>query len=179
MLDRLAAAAACWRTGQLALANCPPNPLGTTMKKTLGQFIRGTRLAMGLTQEDLAERVGDGVRQSDISRLEQDRIEFPRRERLEAIAAALDVTLGDLLISTGWLEIEHAELIARARRDEDIDPHVLHDAMAVLSAAKEMVSQTADLLVKAEGHVASVMKAQAARENEGPASAERHESGDI
>lgn len=132
------------------------------MNKTLGQFIRGNRMAMGLTQEQLAERAG--VRQSDISRLEQDRIEFPRRERLEAIAVALEVTLGDLLIATGWLEIEHAQMIAQVKDDEEPDPNVLEDAMAVLSAAKEMVAQTAVLLVKAEGHVSSVMAAQAARD---------------
>lgn len=134
------------------------------MDKTLGQFIRGQRMALGLTQEQLAERVGDGMRQAEISRLEHDRIEFPRRERLEAIAAALDVTLGDLLIATGWLEIEHAAMIEQIQDDEEPDPDVLEDAMAVLSAAKEMVAQTADLLVRAEGHVASVMKAQAARD---------------
>ncbi len=134
------------------------------MDKTLGQFIRGTRMAMGLTQQQLAARVGEGIRQSDISRLEQDKIEFPRRERLEAIAVALDVTLGDLLIATGWLEIEHAALIEQIQDDEEPDPDVLADAMAVLSAAKEMIAETADLLVRAEGHVSSVMEAQAKRD---------------
>lgn len=133
-------------------------------KQTLGQFIRSNRLALGMTQEDLAERVDDGMRQSDISRIEKDLIEFPRRERLEAIAVALGVTLGDLLIATGWLEIEHAKMIDQINDEEEPDPNVLDDAMAVLSAAKEMVSQTADLLVRAEGHVASVMAAQSKRD---------------
>ena len=131
---------------------------------TLGQFIRANRLALGMTQEDLAERIGDAVQQSDISRLERDHIALPRRDRLEAIAEALEVSLGDLLMSTGWLEIEHASLIEQAERDEDLDPDVLDDALAVLAAAKDMVSQTAELLDKAEGHVASVIAAQAARE---------------
>ena len=133
------------------------------MQKSLGQFIRANRLALGLTQEALAERIGGHVKQSDVSRLELDRIEFPRRERLEAIAEGLDVTLGDLLMSTGWLEIEHAALIEQAERDEDLDPNVLDDALAVLSAAREMVAQTAALLVKAEGHISSVFKAQKVR----------------
>jgi transcriptional regulator with XRE-family HTH domain len=132
--------------------------------QTLGQFIRANRLAKGLTQEQLAERIGDNIRQSHISQLEKDIVKFPRRERLEAIAEALDVTLGDLLISTGWLEIEHAALIEQIKDDEEPDPNVLEDAMAVLSAAKEMVAETADLLVKAEGHVSSVMAAQQARD---------------
>lgn len=128
--------------------------------QTLGQFIRARRLAMGLTQEQLAEKVGDSVRQSDISRMEKDGVEFPRRERLDAIAAALDVTLGDLLISTGWLEVEHAQMIEQIKDDEEPDPDILDDAMAVLSAAKEMVAETANLLVKAEGHVVSLMAVQ-------------------
>lgn len=130
-------------------------------EQTLGQFIRANRLAMGMTQEELANRVGDNVRQSDISRLENDGVDFPRRERLDAIAVALGVKLGDLLISTGWLEIEHAAMIEQIKDDEQPDPDVLDDAMAVLSAAKEMVAETAHLLVKAEGHVVSLMAAQA------------------
>ena len=133
-------------------------------EQTLGQFIRTNRLAMGLTQEQLANQVGEGIRQSDISRLEQERVEFPRRERLEAIAAALDVTLGDLLISTGWLEIEHAQMLEQIKDDEEPDSDVLDDAMAVLSAAKEMVAETANLLVRAEGHVVSLMAAKAKRD---------------
>ncbi len=133
-------------------------------EQTLGQFIRANRLAMGLTQQQLADRVGDNVRQSDISRLEIDGVEFPRRERLDAIAVALGVTLGDLLISTGWLEIEHAAMIEQISDDEQPDPDVLEDAMAVLSAAKEMVAETAQLLVKAEGHVVSLMAAKAKRD---------------
>jgi transcriptional regulator with XRE-family HTH domain len=146
---------------------CTPGQLrgvSPVREQTLGQFIRANRLALGLTQEQLAERVGDNVRQSHISQLEKDVVKFPRRERLEGIAAALDVTLGDLLISTGWLEIEHAALIEQIKDDEEPDPNVLEDAMAVLSAAKEMVAETADLLVKAEGHVSSVMAAQNARD---------------
>lgn len=134
--------------------------------QTLGQFIRANRLASGWTQEQLAEKVGDNVRQSDISRLEKDGVEFPRRERLDAIAGALGVTLGDLLISTGWLEVEHAQMIEQIKDDQEPDPDVLEDAMAVLSAAKEMVAETADLLVRAEGHVVSLMAVQAKRDKE-------------
>ena len=36
---------------------------------TLGQTIRLRRDELGLTQEKLAERVGNGVRQAEISRL--------------------------------------------------------------------------------------------------------------
>ncbi|HYI25848.1 MAG TPA: helix-turn-helix domain-containing protein [Thermomicrobiales bacterium] len=69
---------------------------------TLGAFIRRRRIELGLTQESLAEMVGGGVRQAEISRLEHDRVTLPRRQRLEQIAAALDVPLGELLVRSGW-----------------------------------------------------------------------------
>lgn len=77
------------------------------MLKSLGDYIRIRRQELGLTQEQLAERVGDGVRQAEISRLESGRVFFPRRERLIALAAALDTSMGDLLLKSGWIEERH------------------------------------------------------------------------
>lgn len=76
---------------------------------TLGDVIRKRRLDLGLTQEELAERVGDSVRQPEISRLERNRITLPRRARLELIANALDLPLGLLLASSGWVGAEQLE----------------------------------------------------------------------
>ena len=73
--------------------------------RSLGQVIRRERLARGWTQEALAARIGgeDGfVRQSEVSRLERGQVGLPRRARLERIAAALDLSLGDLLARSGW-----------------------------------------------------------------------------
>lgn len=70
--------------------------------RTLGQVIRSRRLALGLTQEELAERIGDGVRQAEVSRLERGGVALPRRRRMERIAAALKVPLGELLAATDW-----------------------------------------------------------------------------
>ena len=69
---------------------------------TLGQAIRQRRAELGLTQEQLAARIGGGVRQSDVSRLEADRVTLPRRQRLERIAAALGLPPGELLVRAGW-----------------------------------------------------------------------------
>ncbi len=77
------------------------------MLKSLGDYIRVRRQELGLTQEQLADRVGDGVRQAEISRLESGRVFFPRRERLIALAAALDISMGDLLLKSGWIEERH------------------------------------------------------------------------
>lgn len=73
---------------------------------TLGQVIRQRRIELALTQEELAERVGENVRQSEISRLERDYVGLPRRSRLEALARALDLSLGQLLMRSGWVESE-------------------------------------------------------------------------
>jgi transcriptional regulator with XRE-family HTH domain len=69
---------------------------------TLGALIRQRRQDLGLTQEQLAERIGGGLIQAEISRLEGDRVRLPRRHRLDQLAAALDVPVGDLLARTGW-----------------------------------------------------------------------------
>ncbi len=76
---------------------------------TLGAFIRRRRTELGLTQEALAEMIGGGVRQAEISRLEHDRVTLPRRQRLEQIAAALDVPLGELLVRSGWTGADDIE----------------------------------------------------------------------
>ena len=72
------------------------------MGTTLGQLIRERRMDLGLSQEELAERIGDTVRQAEVSRLERNKIALPRRHRLEQIAAALDLSLGELLVASGW-----------------------------------------------------------------------------
>lgn len=74
------------------------------MPNRLGEVIRARRIELGLTQEQLAERIGDGVRQAEISRLEGGRVEQPRRQRLEKIAVALGVPLGELLARSGWAD---------------------------------------------------------------------------
>jgi transcriptional regulator with XRE-family HTH domain len=73
---------------------------------TFGEVIRQRRRELGLTQEELAERIGESVRQSDISRMERDYVVLPRRERLEALAAALEVTPGYLLLHSGWITLD-------------------------------------------------------------------------
>ncbi len=63
------------------------------MSVTLGTFIRERRQDLDLTQEQLTERIGDPVRQSEISLLEGDRIALPQRDGLAAIAAELLIAM--------------------------------------------------------------------------------------
>jgi transcriptional regulator with XRE-family HTH domain len=72
------------------------------MDQTLGTVIRTRRMEMGWTQEDLAKRVDGGIRQSEISRLETGHVALPRHERLECIARALGLPVGELLELAGW-----------------------------------------------------------------------------
>ncbi len=132
------------------------------MDKTLGQFIRERRMDLGLTQEQLAERVGEGVRQAEISRLEQDRVSLPRRQRLEAIATALGVSIGDLLVTTGWIDAEHVPTVAPDHGMPQAHLQVLEEAASALSNAKGIVAHTAKILQEAERRVAAALETQPA-----------------
>ena len=118
---------------------------------TLGETIRARRDELGLTQEQLAERLGYGVRQSEISRLEHNRIHLPRRERLEQIAEALGLPLGELLAASGWSGAETAFPAeetsgTRAETASVALEHVLDEAKEVVAHLEELV-ETADAVV--------------------------------
>jgi transcriptional regulator with XRE-family HTH domain len=64
---------------------------------------------LGLTQEQLAELISsrdEFVRQTDISKIERGQIRLPRRARLERLAKALEMPLGQLLAASGWAGAE-------------------------------------------------------------------------
>ncbi len=130
---------------------------------TLGAFIRRRRLELGLTQEALADLIGDNTRQADISRLENDRVTLPRRARLEAIARALQVSPGTLLAQSGWEggeaidAVAGDDLISRVSRlqeelpaaQQERAPHhqVIEEA---LPAITDTVAQMHELVHEAE-----------------------------
>jgi transcriptional regulator with XRE-family HTH domain len=75
-------------------------------RPSLGQMIRARRFALGMSQEALAARVSDlgsEITQADVSRIELGKVELPRRRRLEHLAAALELSLGELLEASGWV----------------------------------------------------------------------------
>lgn len=63
-------------------------------KPTIGQRVRAARLATGMTQAELAERIGS--RQERITEIERDVYEAPSFARLCAIADALGISVDEL-----------------------------------------------------------------------------------
>ena len=67
---------------------------------SLARRIKELRRAAGFTQQDLS--MASGLSRSYISRLEMGDIMLPSRDRLRALAAALNTTMGDLLHAAGF-----------------------------------------------------------------------------
>jgi transcriptional regulator with XRE-family HTH domain len=83
----------------------PATPPDGGSERSLGTAIQTRRREIGMTQVDLALRVselGAPMRQSDISRIEREKVLLPHASRLSRIAEALGLTLGDLLTRAGW-----------------------------------------------------------------------------
>ena len=136
------------------------------MTTTLGTYIRQRRQELGLSQEQLAERIGESVSQSDVSRLEKDRITLPRRRRMEQLAVALEVSLGELFVRTGWMEDENqlgslaTGIAPKPTVVQDSNPV---DTMAAMlegvAAMHAMIEDAARVLEQAKQSMASLMRA--------------------
>lgn len=107
-----------------AAANAPRSPIG--------EAIRLRRLDLGLRQDDLAARVERELRLSrpaatfhwpNVSRWERG-VSTPRGDRLEAVARALECTVGDLLgARPSQAELQVREVMALLR---SIDRRLRH-----------------------------------------------------
>jgi transcriptional regulator with XRE-family HTH domain len=122
--------------------------------RSLGGVIRARRKELGWTQEELAERVSaldEYVRQSDISRIERGEIMLPRRQRLERIAAALELSLGELLALSGWTGADlhfadkHATLVRAATDDATAADRLAPYDEAALAAIRQSTLPVAKL----------------------------------
>lgn len=82
------------------------NSVGTQHGESLGDVIRRLRRDRGLTQEDLADRAG--ISQRTLSDIERGNIGLPRVENLRALAAALGVDTGDLLLASNYVQNQQA-----------------------------------------------------------------------
>lgn len=87
------------------------------MYSAIGNYVRERRQDLGLSQEQLAERVGGTYGQSDISRIERGHIELPRLATMVSLAASLEVPVGDLLIASGWFNEGHFTSMSQSSGD--------------------------------------------------------------
>lgn len=78
----------------------PDDPVTTERLKGLGQFIRTRRQALGLTQVQLAQRVGWS--QERISAMENGRYGMPSVQALAQLATGLEVSLAEVITAAGF-----------------------------------------------------------------------------
>jgi len=84
----------------------------------VGELIRARRVALGLSQTELARRAGSSQRQ--VSRLENgEERTMPRRETLDRFGAVLDITLADFYRAGGVMD--PAELETPASPDDPLE----------------------------------------------------------
>jgi transcriptional regulator with XRE-family HTH domain len=107
------------------------------MYSAIGNYVRERRQDLGLSQEQLAERVGGTYGQSDISRIERGHIELPRLATMVSLAASLEVPVGDLLIASGWFNEGH--FIANT------DPAGVADSVKLEAVLAEIESELAEI----------------------------------
>jgi transcriptional regulator with XRE-family HTH domain len=130
------------------------NPMSDS--PSLGEFIRERRRELGLTQEQLAEHVGEGVRQAEISRLENGGIKLPRKDRLGALASALHVSIGELLLRSGWIGEEERILLEQDPSSALSSDRSESDAVA---ASMEDLSRLLDALIAGRARLAEIDRA--------------------
>jgi transcriptional regulator with XRE-family HTH domain len=73
-----------------------------TGTQTFGNLIRSRRKELALTQEELAERLGEGIRQLDIARLERGYGHLPPMRELRLIAHELELEVFDVFVAAGF-----------------------------------------------------------------------------
>lgn len=89
-------------------------------KECLGQYIAKRRKYMGLTQEELAEKVG--VSKSAIAKWETNR-GLPDRDNLKRLSVVINVPVGEM-----------HRLIDKAGEEKDINVNITSDVVAVLES---------------------------------------------
>lgn len=89
-------------------------------KECLGQYIAKRRKYMGLTQEELAEKVG--VSKSAIAKWETDR-GLPDRDNLKRLSVVINVPVEEM-----------HRIIDKADEDEDISVNITSDVVGVLES---------------------------------------------
>ncbi len=92
------------------------------LKQSLGEAVRERRIKLGLSQAELAERMGCGIQQSDVSRIERGYIPWPRPDLLQALAAALQMHAIELIPLGGWMSEDECERFYATQEPDDAKP---------------------------------------------------------
>ena len=116
---------------------------------TFGDRVAGAREAIGLSQEDLARRLG--VKLKTIHGWENDLTE-PRANKLQMLAGVLNVSIMWLLTGEGHGLDEPAEA--------EMYSHDLTEIFAEIRALKGQLGRTADQLGRVEKRLRAALKAQ-------------------
>lgn len=120
--------------------------------QSLGSRIRERRLELGMSQADLAGEIGGNP--GDISKIEHGRVKLPRRPKLELIAQALQLPLGELLARSGWSDVgsylseinesdmDRLSLVGPRAELAALIPHLsMRDAESLLSHANYLLKR--------------------------------------
>jgi two-component system OmpR family sensor kinase len=117
-----------------------------TRQTALGMFIRDRRKTLGLTQTQLAERLG--WVQERISTLENGKYGMPSLPALERLANALESKLFEVLVAAGYAEDE----VGAARDTEGARSASIHTLQRLLAipatSLKLSLDQASDLVVE-------------------------------
>jgi len=70
------------------------------IKKTFGQLIKSERQNKGLTQQEVVALAG--ISESELIRLEADRVKKPRQKTLKLLTACFGLELNPVLASFGY-----------------------------------------------------------------------------
>ena len=100
--------------------------------KTVGDKIRERRIELGMTQEELGNKVG--VQRAAINKYEKNIVENIKRSTQEKLAEALGLSPAELFYSEDEeLQLENIYMsFAKEAQDEGIDPDDIKDALALI-----------------------------------------------
>lgn len=100
--------------------------------KTVGDKIKERRIELGMTQEELGNKVG--VQRAAINKYEKNIVENIKRSTQEKLAEALGLSPAELFYSEDEdLQLENIYMsFAKEAQDEGIDPDDIKDALALI-----------------------------------------------
>lgn len=121
-----------------------PGSTTDTPQKALGAFIRERRLALGITQTQLAERIN--WVQERISLIENGKYGMPSLPALGRLANALEIRLFQMLAAAGYDE-DGISSTGDTAKNSAVSLHTLQRLLAIPAASmKESLYQASDLL---------------------------------